>query len=250
MSNLDISIRFATDKDMADIHSWLLDHGRRGIDGSFLCNWSLTENTYNEGKVIVGILNGQPVAYMWCDFGIAEVREDLRGQGIGRKLVEHALTIARENDIACIDIECTPETSIPFWKKLGFKLYSENNAYLLIEKPLPLPTVAEPVDIEISFYPESRKWSSETKAIYSFSPSAVKGKDSLIYLSHRVAIFANSSIWNSDPIVSIKASGYEVYLGKAKHQEASDIGVKYNGGAYAIERITIRSRGGSLQPRP
>jgi GNAT superfamily N-acetyltransferase len=237
MPNSNCSFRLATDDDIKQVHDWLVDHHRREIHGSFLCNWNLTQREHDKGNVIVGVYENVPVAYMWADFGIVEVREDYRRKGIGRNLVEYALDRARSSDNYCINIECAPETSIPFWQHMDFKLYNRNHAYLIIEKSLPLPKVGEPVDIEISFYPESKKWEPETTALKVFSPPASKTSNGTIYLGNRVAIFGDGSIWHNDPVLGIRISGSEIYIDKAKYQKATDLGVQSNNGAYAIERI-------------
>ena len=74
---------------------------------------------YVDGKT------GSPVAFqMGCLLhpGILEVKHDMRGRGIGRKLVEYCIERARERNECILKIQCKPPTSIPFWKKMGFRL--------------------------------------------------------------------------------------------------------------------------------
>jgi len=209
----------------------------REAGSPFLCNWNLTKEVHDEGGLIVAINKDEPIAYIWADFGIVEVREDYRGKGVGRSLVEHALDYARKSNAFCVSIECAPQTSIPFWKHMGFKLYKEKYAYLILDKILTLPKKGEVIDVEISFYPECKKWKPETTALKVFSPLALKASNGIIYLADRVAIFADRSIWCSHPVLGIKISGNEVYLDKAQYQKARDIGVQYNNSSYAIEQI-------------
>jgi len=216
MKSLDLDFRFATDADMEQIYNWLVDHKRRGVDGSFLCNWELTQNVYEEGNIIVAIQDGEPIAYMWKDFGIVEVREDYRLKGVGRQLVRYALELARDSNTVCIDIECAPYTSIPFWKKIGFQLFGENRAYLLLEKQLSLPTNGESIDIKICFYPESRMWEKGTPPLKAFSPPAVMRPDGIICLGKRIAACARRSIWNGDVVLGIEISGENFYLDKSQ----------------------------------
>ncbi len=237
MPTSNICLKLATDKDMEEIYKWLVDHDKRNVHGSFLCNWGLTQKVHNEEKVIIASIGDKPIAYMWLNFGIVEVREDYRRNGVGRKLVEYALKIASNSDAVCVNIECSPQTSISFWEHMGFHVYGENHAYFIIGKSFNLPDDAEPIDVEISFYPESKMWEPETIPMKVFSPPARKTPDGKILLGKRVAICATRSIWNGDSVLGIKISGDEVYLGKAKHQRAKDIGVQCKNGACAIEQI-------------
>lgn len=97
------------------------------MHGTFLCNWHLTARLHEEGKLLVYIneASGEPVAYQWgglLESGILEVRDDLRGCGIGRALVEHRLFEAAEAGEDILRIQCKPSTSIPFWEHMGFEL--------------------------------------------------------------------------------------------------------------------------------
>ena len=68
---------------------------RESIPGTFLCNWNLTLESQQEGRLIIYEAGNEPVAYQWGGLiqpGILEVRTDCRGTGIGRALVEHRLT--------------------------------------------------------------------------------------------------------------------------------------------------------------
>jgi hypothetical protein len=37
-------IRPATAAQLREIHDWLVDEERRGVDGNFLCNWNVIES--------------------------------------------------------------------------------------------------------------------------------------------------------------------------------------------------------------
>ncbi len=237
MSSLNCYFRFATNDDILIIYKWMMAQESREVGSSFLCNWSLTQEVHDEGGLIVAINKDEPIAYMWTNFGIVEVREDYRGNGVGRSLVEQALDYAIKSNAYCISIECAPQTSIPFWKHMGFKLYKEKYAYLILDKILTLPKKGEAIDVEISFYPEFKKWKPETTALEVFLPLAIKASNGIIYLADRVTIFADRSIWCGDPVLGIKISGNEVYLDKVKYQKARDIGVQYNNNSYAIEQM-------------
>lgn len=230
------SIRIATDEDISYIYQWLVSH-----NGSFLCNWNLTLEMHNDKKVFVYIdeYDHLPVAYMWADFGIIEVRNDKKQMGIGRKLVEYAINCAKNSDSNIIKIECSPSTSIPFWKRMNFEFYDDMLAYKLLPKKLILPDLGKNVLVEIRFYPECKKWMSETFALQVFSPLAIQ-VENIIYFENRVSIFNSNHIWKSDSVVEIYINGDRVYLDKAKYQHAKQLGISEGSNSFFIDFIDMK----------
>ncbi len=234
-------IRFATEKDIKNIHRWLVSQDKKGIHGTFLCNWDLTQEIYNEGSLIVYIddKSNEPIAYIWADFGILEVRENKRGQGIGRALTEYAIEKKRKLGEVAIRIECAPLSSIPFWKHMGFNLYTDKYAYILLNQEYLLPEIGNPVVANIKFYPECKKWEAETPPIESFSPTAVKTPEGIIHFDRLVSIFTGKNEWDYDPVVEISVDGNLLYLDKAKYPEASDLGVIQSSYAFSIKCLYV-----------
>jgi GNAT superfamily N-acetyltransferase len=237
MSNINLNFRSATDSDMKSIYTWLVEQDKRGVHGSFLCNWNLTREIYEEEKIIVGIQDGFPIAYMWVNFGIVEVHEEFRGKGAGRKLVTHGVELLRKAGDFCIRIECAPTTSIPFWLKMGFELYSDKDAYLTLENKVSLPSTGVPVEVEICVYPESKKWNPETSVHNTFRPKAVRDSSGVIVLDNRVVVFTGGKILGRKPVVIIKIEGSEVLCDTTKSPNASKLGFQYGNCSYAIEKI-------------
>ena len=104
-------IRKSTDADLRAIHTWLVDQDARNIPGTFLCNWEVTKEMHKKGKLLTYIdgPSGQSVAYQWGSLvrpGILEVRHDMRGKGIGRKLVEHRIKQAIKSNECFLVIQC------------------------------------------------------------------------------------------------------------------------------------------------
>ncbi|WP_353980477.1 GNAT family N-acetyltransferase [Salinicola endophyticus] len=237
MRESNLSFGLATDHDVATIYSWLLEHDRREVYGSFLCNWNLTQRVHDEHQLFVATLEDEPVAYIWGDFGILEVREDLRKKGVGKQLVEYAMQRAISSGRIAVSIECKPESSIPFWKKMGFEFHNNNEASFVFEKYLDVPTDGSPVNVKIMFYPEQAKWISETVPIKSFSPTAVLDNQGVIHFQNRVAAYVRSENYKGDAMIKICVDGESVYFDKAKYSEASAIGVAYNSGAFYIDKV-------------
>lgn len=175
-------IRKATVADLAAIHAWLIDQEAENVPGTFLCNWELTEKCHKEGRLLVYIdgASEQPVAYQWGSLvypGILEVRNDMRGKGIGRKLVEHRIKQAIKQDENFLYIRCKPSSSIPFWQHMGFTLLSpedgRNYAFLILEKKHELPSDGESIDVAVRFFPEDRKWDKSVPAYSETKPNAI-----------------------------------------------------------------------------
>ncbi len=240
---MDVSgaIRVATEKDIEIIHQWLLNHERRGVSDTFLCNWNLTKKVYSEGGLLVFVDDAfnEPIAYIWKDFGVLEVREDIRGERVGRKLVEYALNEALNSNITAINIECSPSTSIPFWKHMGFTIYSEKHAYIIIQKKLELPINSQEIILNIDFYPDCKQWEPETEAVESFCPQAVRSRNGVIHIASRISIFSGKPEWNNKPVVGITIDGEECFIGTAKSSKAREFGVKREGCSFSIEKIYV-----------
>lgn len=237
MRESSLSFRLATDHDVEKIYSWLLEHHRREVHGSFLCNWNLTQRVHDDHQLFVATLEDEPVAYIWGDFGILEVREDFRKKGFGKQLVEYAMQRAISSGRIAVSIECKPESSIPFWEKMGFEFHNENEASFVFEKSLDIPADGSPVNVKIMFFPEQAKWTPEASPIKSYSQTAVLDNQGTIHLQKRVAAYVVNENYNGDAMIKICVDGEPVYFDKAKYSEAKAIGVTYNSGAFYIDKV-------------
>ena len=187
-----------------------------------------------------------PVAYQWgglLNSGILQVKEDFRGQGIGAKLVARRIKEAYKKDECILKIQCQPSTSIPFWKKMGFTIFTErhdNYAYRILEKTFPLPVDGISVNVIIRFYPEDRKWSDALiEPIECFSPPSVMTMDNVIHLSKRVSFFEDAYRKNTDRdvVVEIEVDGNFIYFDKAKYSEAQYRGMKRCRNGFYIDKV-------------
>ena len=241
MTDIEGFVRLATDEDIEAIHHWLIIEDAKTVHGSFLCNWDLTHKVYLEHGLFVYIdsKSMSPVAYMWRDFGILEVHSNMRGKGIGRELVKHGKINALNSNVSVIKIECTPETSIPFWEHMGFVLYNNNDAYFIIEKKLEIKNIGALTTVELNFYPEYKKWEPETKPLQTFKPQAIIDNKRTIYFYNRISVFTGNSEWSGDPVIEIIVGGKQIYLDKAKYPEAKRLGVKNTDWAYSIEKLSL-----------
>ncbi len=243
------SIRRSTDEDLRAIHSWLVEEEARGVEGNFLCNWRLTEKAHREGRLLVFIDGSSrtPVAYQWGGLvtpGILQVRLDMRGKGIGRKLVARCIADAYKHEECLLFIQCTPSSSIPFWQKMGFTLLGRpggnNYAYRVLEKKRALPTNGRLVHVAIKFYPESRKWDKAVAPYTTAVPIAAITPDGVIHLGERVFFFEDLYRNVQDVVVQVEVNGEVRFCDKARYEEAHQLGVRRCTNGFYIDAIHLR----------
>jgi len=224
--------RLATDADLGVIRAWLQQQDLDEVHGTFLCNWRLTEKQHAAGALLVYVDEqlDEPVAYQWgglLEPGILEVRNDMRGRGIGKALVAHRLAQAAAAGEDILYIQCKPSTSIPFWKSMGFELLEATRdgtyAFRLMHRPAELPDDGVPVEVSIEWFPEDRKWALETPALRS---QAMKGVllEGKLYLAERA--LCHNKLYAKDIVLRVIVNDVEWYLGKAKHAESDCLGVE------------------------
>ena len=239
-------IRYSTDTDLEEILFWLEKQNLEGIDDTFYCNRNLTIDSHNEGKLLVYIdsVTNKAIAYQWGGLiqpGILEVRADKRRQGIGKALVQYRIDEARKNNNCLLKIQCKPASSITFWQGMGFKLYGDNNeAYQLLSQTHELPRDGIPVAVKISFYARERSWKDDTLPIKTFTPNAVKIANDGVYLSERIAFFNYPNRYPHDTVISIDVDGQQIYLNKAKYEEAKKLGICRDRNAFYLDKIKFK----------
>jgi len=242
-------VRNARDEDIEYIYEWLRQQEEHNVSGSFLCNWNLTLESFQEGNLIAFVesKSHQAVAYQWGGLispGILEVRKDMRGRGIGKRLVEYRIKQARKKDICVLRIQCKPLSSIPFWKKMGFQLINDNENYAIqiLEYELPSPKEGLGVELNIGLYPNSRQWDENTQPSKIINQQGIMVNNRVIYLSQRVCIPNFQGMWDGDVVIEIIVSGKSIYVDKAKYEEARELGVERVTNGYLIDRIYLENQ--------
>ena len=228
--------RRSTDADMRFIKAWLEAQENDEVHGTFLCNWNLTVEAHEAGKLLVYVdeQSQEVVAYQWEALvhpGILEVRNDMRGQGIGKALVAHRLAEAAEAGHDILRIQCTPRSSIPFWESMGFEVQKNGDvgmqnvyAFRLMPRTLVVPDEGERVQVIVEWYPEMRDWKPETPVERTQVIAGVR-EGGMIYLSER-ALCPNKVV-GQDAVLRVTVDGEEWLCGKAKHERAADLGVEH-----------------------
>lgn len=230
---------------MRAIHAWLVEEEELGIEGNFLCNWGLTESCHRDGEVIVYLdgATGVPVAYQWgglLQSGILQVRHDMRGRGIGKKLVNHRIRQAVACDETILFIQCKPSSSIPFWTRMGFVPFRSDDgntyAHRILEKRHTLPE-GRGAKVVIRLYPERKKWDDGVAPYDVKVPAAVTDKEGVTHLAERVHYAERPGTRSNDLVIELEIDGEVRYCDKAKYPEAQVFGVRRCKQGFFIDRI-------------
>lgn len=239
-------IRTSTDADFKAIADWLRDEDRQGIPGSFYCNLEIIESSHRDGKLLVyvDVTTGLPVAFQLGGLiypGILEVKHDMRGRGIGTKLVEYCIERARARNECILKIECTPSTSIPFWNKMGFKLLDPKSdrdlAYRIVEKRHELPTGGVPANVVIRFFQLAQLNQKGARPCKLSRPAAIRTPDGMVHFDHQVQFCTELYPSIVDAVVRIDVDRETLYFEKAKYPLARRLGVQRCENGFFIDRI-------------
>lgn len=234
---MSIPVRCASDSDLACVLGWLEAEFRE--DGSgFFCNRDVIEDHHSRKELHVALEDdGTPVAFAagasYC-LSIVCVKKGLRRKGFGRALVEHMVGRAQGEDACVMAVQCEPQSSIPFWRKMGFVIEPSHDdrfayAYLVIGRKHRLPPLGDEVKVVVRFYPEDRLSDTNVRPTVDESPRAVRCADGVIHLDQRVVLYRDhrSVSHDRDPVVGLWVNDTQVYLGKAKYPQALSHGVEH-----------------------
>lgn len=239
-------IRTSRDADFKAIADWLREERNQGVHGNFYCNLNSVENSHARGDLLVYVdgATGCPVAFQLGGLirpGILEVKHDMRGRGIGTKMVEYCIERARARNECILMIECTPPTSIPFWKKMGFKLLDpksdRNLAYRIVEKRHELPTGGVPANVVIRFFQLEQLNKKGARPCKLSRPAAVRTDDGIVHLDHQVQFCPELYPNIVDAVVRIDVDGQTLCFEKAKCPLARRLGVQRCENGFFIDPI-------------
>ncbi|MBP2701240.1 MULTISPECIES: GNAT family N-acetyltransferase [Photobacterium] len=93
-------------------------------DGEFESGLRFAIMAQNDKGEYVGGLQAS-VVWSYCVLELLWLSEETRGQGIGTKLIEQLVTLAKEKQLTQIRTETLDFQAKPFYEKLGFTVYGE-----------------------------------------------------------------------------------------------------------------------------
>jgi ribosomal protein S18 acetylase RimI-like enzyme len=116
-----------TQKNLEEIEKWLIEE-RDVYNEGFYVNWSLIIGFYSRNELAITIVNDKTVGFCcWRktsefsgQINIFEINRSFRRQGIGKLFLNELERYFLTKDILVIDLQCEPEASQHFWRKLNF----------------------------------------------------------------------------------------------------------------------------------
>ena len=242
-------VSYPTQEDLVEIARWLKEEHVRD-DSGFWCNWRVIQSAYADGELTVVKLEGRAVAFSVGEYGctIFCVQQEFQKAGIGTILSQHFLAKARADGVPVLRMECSPQTSLSYWQKHGFRQYGESPMYgnpevaLMLDYHWPLPADGKPCAVVVTQYPESAIYGQPTRPapVLITQPPAMRDADGIIQLSHRITIPWHLAERNA--VISIQVDGDEIYFGKAKWPDATDLGVQSYMSDFFIDRLYLPQR--------
>lgn len=116
-----------TDKQVGEIEKWLITE-RQKTEDSFYCNWNIIKSSFDKNELATISHNHKTIGFAtWrlttdktARIEITEVKPTNRKKGICKELTTQLLNFLKDKGVCVVDLQCSPETSEPIWKRLGF----------------------------------------------------------------------------------------------------------------------------------
>ena len=244
-------VRPARAEDLVVIHEWLQQQQAAGVEGTFLCNWSITKEVFEEGRLEVfdDDAAGGVVAYQFGGLirnGILEVKADQRVRGVGTAFVRHMLAQAYAENEDILVVECSPTTSVPFWKQMGFTVLEtaaneKLHATRILRRRWDMAAGEDSCNVDIAIYPECKQWDLQTQWLQRRTLVGTTA-EGVVHLPERVhwrSSWADSRD-EHNAVLSIEVDGRQVYVGKIRSAKAADLGVRECGNGYFLDAVSLR----------
>ena len=245
----------ATAEDLNYILAWLKREYDEDGGSGFWCNRSVISDALGKpGNLWAIRRNGEAVAFQVgkYDADILSVRKEHQKCGLATSLLEASIERAEAANVNVLSVQCAPETSLGFWKRMGFEEYSDPQRPndLMVRRVLPrtfdLPANLPVVEVVIGFYPEAAQYdrSQDIPPIVEHRVAGVRDHDKSIMLERRVLGFCDDEPEGRDLTIKIEVNGLERCFCKAKHQGARDVGVQQDriGDVFFIDRVIPQER--------
>lgn len=111
---------------LEEITEWLREE-RQTCGEGFYCNITVISKGFHDKKAYCITWRNKAIGFLIYSASgkkgrieIAEVHPAFRGRGVGRSLIEGALTALAARGVLVLDLECQPVESERFWRLMGF----------------------------------------------------------------------------------------------------------------------------------
>ena len=141
LNNLEVSF-LPTNNQIDEIERWLIIEQYKTKEG-FYCNWDILLSSYlnkqlaiiSQNNNVIGFVTWRITSEYTARIEIAEIEPEFRGKGVVRELIHQLFNLLRQKNIVAVDLQCTPASSEPAWKHLGFHDFPENSDRFLTKTP-------------------------------------------------------------------------------------------------------------------
>lgn len=236
----------STDRDLEQVLAWLRDEYDEEQGAGFWANREMIRRAHTGEEDRFGEVNelwvvreaNVAVAFQVGRYSpeITCVRDDRKGRGYGTALFQAGLARAMAYGATRLVGQCSPESSLTFWLKMGFRQTGENGGLgfgvpveMLLPRSLPLPTGDKiEVDVELAVLPEDVLYGAERPPLVQAAPQAAIVRDTnRVHLAERFLI-PDGNDATKDAALLVRVDGEELYFDKAKYREAEEMGVRYD----------------------
>jgi hypothetical protein len=116
-----------TKSQLVEIEKWLIEE-RKSTSEGFYCNWNSIKSCFESKNLVVFLSNDFPIGFaclrsngeLTAEISILEIKSNCRNQGLGDYFTKMLLDYLTKKNIYIAELQCAPEESESFWKKLNF----------------------------------------------------------------------------------------------------------------------------------
>jgi hypothetical protein len=157
-------------------------------------------------------------------------------------LLDAIILRAFRNNVNVLYGECSPVSSLSYWKKHGFTQLTHRprvEVQRILERQLDIPPGLPEVQVEVFVYPESIKWNQIVSHLFLKKMLGTRMENGTTKLPNRIIVLKNTKPQNGDLVLKLIVDGKELYFDKAKYSEAKMLGVLDDqiGGSFYIDEI-------------
>jgi hypothetical protein len=237
-------IALSTNKALSAIKSWLIQENAEGIDGNFWCNKDVIFNAHKRRRLLVICdLSLNPLGFLahtnWANIDILEIKNEYRKRGIGTSLVKYFFLSSKRRRQWIINIECKPQSSVPFWEKQGFQVSDCGGQFkgkILLTSNRQIKHSDQKLDIEIKVFEEEALRTDHPSPYFTKKTIGFVHPSGSIQLAERIVFDKHNQ--GGDTVIELFIKNDQIIREKAKRSVCLSIGLKSCFHGYYLEEIS------------